>query len=1587
MVTVDETTSGIVTTVIEDDEKPVDLTAGRRAVCCDVIYKLPFGRSCTAQAPATTLPEDRFGYRDDHYQYDRSGPYGYKGIGGMKPSMSDTNLSEAGLFMYKSKNTFDYQVGATDVAVDLTSGRVTTGEVMDYSSKITGPYPETRQVISGIGISAPQYSQARIVPSIGSPYGIGSVLRSSNGVVYSSVATPVPSTFAITTQPGSIFSTSVRDLSSLQTVDTMPSLSNLQHSQALPRSYDFLTTVASEKEGAITDIDIDPGLQPLPMEAITSEPTNLMPVFTTASEAFVDIIEDEATHLIAPEEGKQQHLDLERELLELEKLQQQRFAEELEWERQEIQRFREQEQFMVQKKLEELHSMKHHLLYQQEEERQAQFMMRQETLAQQQLHIEQIQHLQQQLHQHLEEQKIQQIYQYNYEPSGTVSPQTTTDQVILEGQYAAAPNGQFWAGDEATTTASAVLGIEIPQSQAWYTVQSDGVTQYIPRPGLLSSVSEMSLKDVDVREEKQLKKRSSMPKLRGPYEELDGALEEEPRCLKKIVESGVQTDDEDGADMGYADRRRRTKKSVDTSVQTDDEDQDEWDPTNRSRRKARVGKYEGTTEADKPKPFPQVASIAVQTVAEISVQTEPVGTIRTPSARAHLDAKIEIVKHISAPEKTYKGGSLGCQTETDSDTQSPQYLTATSPQKDKKRPTPLEIGYSSHLRPEPTLQVAPSPPKSPKVLYSPISPVSPAAVIESAFVPYEKPVAEDLSPQKILHSEVPKIPQLSPKSAKVMQRSLSDPKPLSPTAEDPSRAHFPYTDGFLTKGSSSVSASGMQKKVKRTLPNPPPEDVAVGTQSAFTTVGSVSRRRICRSNTMARAKILQDIDRELDLVERESAKLRKKQAELDEEEKEIDAKLRYLEMGINRRKEALLKEREKRERAYLQGVAEERDYMSDSEVSSTRPTRIESQHGLERPRTAPQTEFDQFIPPQTQPETQFATPTSPYTQYQYSSPALPTQAPTPYSQPSHYQQQQPLYQQQVSPYQTQSAFQTVATMSFTPQAQPPPTPQPSYLSSQLMVIPQKTRQASLYLEPKITTNYDVIRNQPLMIAPASSDNTYVVSHLGSKYSTLDLRMGLDERSSMASSPISSISGDSFYADIDHHAPRNYVLIDDIGDLTKGTSALSSAYGLHEKDLTKTDRLLRTTEARRVQEVSDFLAPLQTSSRLHSYMKTDEDPMEDPYELKLLKHQIKQEFRRGAESLDHLAGLSQYYHADTSYRHFPKSEKYSISRLTLEKQAAKQLPAALLYQKQSKHKKALIDPKLSKFSPIQESRDLELDYSTYLTSSTSSLGGITSRARLLQDDITFGLRKNITDQQKYMGPTLTHSLGTSLGAALSTTMRSTLHDDSDKSYSSGSRSRPSSRPSSVYGLDLSLKRDSSSSSLRLKAQEAEPLDVSFSHAAPSGRTKPTSLPISQSRGRIPIVAQNSEEESPLSPVGQPMGMARAAAGPLPPISADTRDQFGSSHSLPEVQQHMREESRARGYDRDIAFIMDDFQHAMSDSEAYHLRREETDWFDKPRESRLENGHGFDRRLPDKLAHSRPPSQHQDQMGADEINQLV
>ncbi|XP_024141259.1 protein piccolo isoform X3 [Oryzias melastigma] len=1347
-VSVDSISTDVVTTVITDDGKPVDLTAGKRAVCCDVVYKLPFAGSCTTQQPTTPLPEDRFGYRDDHYQYDRS-PYGMRGFGGIKPSMSDTNLAEAGLFMYKSKNSYNFS-GTTEGAVDLTSAKISdAGEAVDYSKKG-----------ANAGMIIPPFSQTRITSDDTTLFGTSNVLRSTNGVVYSSVAAPVLSTYAITTQPGSIFSTAYNTLSGMHTSDTMPSLSNLQN-LPLTRSQSFLSTIPGTEEQRETplNLEISRGVASTG-SAITKAASLSLDTYTDASlEAIAASLEALSSPMVP---GDDQYL-AERERLEMEKLKQQRLAEELEWERHEIQRFREQEQLLVQKELEELQIMKQQILSQQEEERQAHLMMQKETYAQQQQQLEQIQRLQEQLRIQLEEQKLRQMY-----PGGDIPGHGLQEAVVL-----------------------------------------------------------------------------------GP----DGTV-----LSRKITDSGCQTDEEDETvSKAYtAGRKKRSvKKSVDSCVQTDDEDQDEWEAQTRNRQsRPRTARGDRIGQSE----------MSLQAHTEISIQTDAEGNIL-------MDARMEL---------------------SDSERSSP-----------KKRPTPLEIAQSTKLKPDTsTLQ---APPKSPKVLYSPVSPcISPSKSLE--FVSYDKSLG-DTSPQKLRGTtDIAKASPASPKGQK-MQRSMSDPKPMSPTGEERASSGTQF-DGHTGKGSAGTPTS-LQKKVKRTLPNPPSEEESTTSgQTAYST--SSARRRQCRNSNMARAKILQDIDRELDLVERESSKLRKRQAELDEEEKEIDAKLRYLEMGINRRKDVLLKEREKRERAYLQSVAEDRDYMSDSEVSNIREIRgghgagedeeIES-HGLERPRTAPQSELDDFVPPQTKHEYEK------YSQYQY-----------------------PQSQYQHSIYQTPQSYPSHSIYSSVPSLTS--SQQQSY--QQMLLLQQKAARQAALLSELDATKYDVISRQP---DPTSS------AYLGVKYDKygnhLDLRAL--EVGSIAGSPMSAVS-DSYYTDVDHHTPRSYMLLEDAAELGKTPTSLSSSYSLAERELAKAEKLLRRSAADLGS--TDYLG---STSRLHAFGKTpdEEDTMEEPYELKLLKQQLKQEFRRstgGTENLEQMTGLSQHYYTPSSgissysQRHYPKSEKYSMSRLTLEKQAAKQLPTSMLYQK---HKTPILDPKLSsKYSSISDSRALETDYTSYLGSSSAS----PRSSRLMQDEITFGLRKNIAEQQKYLGSTLGANLAGSLNLGQSLGL--------DSAYPSGSRSRPSSRPTSCYGLDLSIKRDLSSSSLRLKG-DGEASGDGLSYQTPSGRTKPTSLPIVQSgRGRIPIVAQNSEEESPLSPVGQPMGMARASAGPLPPISADSRDQFGSCLSLQDSQQqqHIREEpTRGRGY-----AIMDDLQGTMSDSEAYHLRREETDWFEKPRDGRTDNG---------------------------------
>uniref|UniRef100_A0A4W5R306 Piccolo presynaptic cytomatrix protein a n=1 Tax=Hucho hucho TaxID=62062 RepID=A0A4W5R306_9TELE len=120
MVALFGTSPGVVTTVVEDDGTPIDLTAGKN-VCCDVIYKLPFTGSCRTQPPVITQPDNHFGYRDDHYQYDHAGVYGIKVLNGK--AMSETNLADTGRFLYNGKTGYDYNE-VLDSAVDLTAANI-----------------------------------------------------------------------------------------------------------------------------------------------------------------------------------------------------------------------------------------------------------------------------------------------------------------------------------------------------------------------------------------------------------------------------------------------------------------------------------------------------------------------------------------------------------------------------------------------------------------------------------------------------------------------------------------------------------------------------------------------------------------------------------------------------------------------------------------------------------------------------------------------------------------------------------------------------------------------------------------------------------------------------------------------------------------------------------------------------------------------------------------------------------------------------------------------------------------------------------------------------------------------------------------------------------------------------------------------------------------------------------------------------------------------------------------------------------------------------------------------------------------------
>ncbi|XP_075288989.1 protein bassoon isoform X1 [Opisthocomus hoazin] len=1446
-------------------------------------------------------------------------------------------------------------------------------------------FPEARQ---GFG-SLAQYNVPGVrLGAVRQMFPPSATVRAADGMIYSTINTPIASTLPITTQPASVLRPMLRGLYRpygpgsvtavpLASLPRLPAVTprvplpaqGLYHYPAPGRpapAASLMETPVYLGKPVSTAPAAAAGTGPAPKAPAGSlqraEPAGAVPraegpaapaagkeagQAAAAPKALPDGTQREEREREEERQRKQQEhvLQLERERVELEKLRQLRLQEELERERAELQRHREKEQLLVQRELQELQCIKQQVLQQQQEERHAQLALQREQLAQQRLQLEHIHQLQHQLQQQLEEQKRQK----STFPA-PAEPAARPPEVPAELPRGPPHNGQAW----------------LPEGPA-------GPRYPAPQRPLSSSASDMSLQAEEPWEPgRGIKKRNSMPRLRDAYEK---EAAREAFAARKTADSSVQTDEEDGEERYLLSRRRRARRGTDCSVQTDEEDSGEWEQPVR-RRRSRPSRHAESGSEGKPEgPARGTASVGIQTISDCSVQTEPDQLLRV-SPSIHItthDPRVEIVKYISAPEKTQRGESLACQTEPEPAPQPgvvvpqltvpttiPPYSTnlqmvSTGPldphavrqqtlgKFEKKKPDPLEIGYQSHLPAESLSQlVTRQPPRSPQVLYSPVSPLSPHRLLESSFATSERLNKAHVPPQKHFTADSAQRQQTLPRPIKTMQRSLSDPKPISPTAEEAGKDRFSLYQHPLLPGTQvgGLPSSPLARKVKRTLPSPPPEEPHVPLASPAVPqlyLGSLAPKATA---PVTKASLLKELDRDLKLVEHEATKLRKKQAELDEEEKEIDAKLKYLELGITQRKESLLKERGGgRDHPYLRCASDRRDYLSDSELHSLRLAAYDAT----ALRPAPSSQYPDFAAaaygayPYPAPQGPAAFPPARLQPPQHPAastaqdglPAAPLPAfaspgtfPAPgAAYPELGAPGQPGFRPQ-NPYQAPSAF-TGATAV--------PATQPALFQSLAEVASghQKPRQTSLAdLEQKIPTNYEVI--SAVTSSAAIPDVTFSITTASGSYEQYKAPEARPaERASAAPGPSASFSSESLYTSLEQNIPRNYVMIEDISELTKESPAVEGQ---------KVEPAGTGADSRHGREKSE-LGDAEGSSRPCCYAKAEEESEEDVYDHHGPDHRGKNSYHRGVESNGRVSGSSagsSYYYGDSEYRHSSRADKHGAG-VALPKHSSKSLAPAVVSSKRSKHRKQGMEQKISKFSPIEEAKDVESDLASYTVTTSVGSSNVASRAKKLQEEITYGLKKNVYEQQKYYGVSSRD-----------------LVDEEERAYSAGSRTH-----SSGYGMEKSSGREAGGRSKSYEREGAE--------RSQKGGSKPSSLGVSQSRGRAPIRAQPSEEESPVSPLGKAVGGSRAGGGPGPQLAGDPCSQFCSSHSLPDVQEHIKDVPRSHSYKHEEGYGMDDAHCVVSDSEAYHLGQEETDWFDKPREARAERvrhygGHSSSQKRP-------------------------
>lgn len=290
-------------------------------------------------------------------------------------------------------------------------------------------------------------------------------------------------------------------------------------------------------------------------------------------------------------------------------------------------------------------------------------------------------------------------------------------------------------------------------------------------------------------------------------------------------------------------RTRRRGRSVDCSVQTDDDEDKTVTEQPVRRRRSRFSRHSESTTTGSASAATDTkcdtlkmasSSIGIQTSREMSCQTEVEQLGRVfPAIHVTMPDpnKVEIVHYISGPERTPKGQSLACQTDPEAQSQgvvapqlsvpttvSPysstnssgshqtssdlltqqrqqQHTTANAAKFERRRPDPLDINYQphNHLHNESISSIIrqqQSAPKSPQVLYSPVSPVSPHRLLETSLSSERLNKAHVTPQQKSYTAESPQRHPSMPRPIKSSQRSMSDPKSLSPTADEHTKARL-----------------------------------------------------------------------------------------------------------------------------------------------------------------------------------------------------------------------------------------------------------------------------------------------------------------------------------------------------------------------------------------------------------------------------------------------------------------------------------------------------------------------------------------------------------------------------------------------------------------------------------------------------------------------------------------------------------------------------------------------------------------------------------------------------------------------------